>query len=120
MSITSLETAVAAAHAADHKKAEEIVVLDLRGISSFSDFFVICSGQSEPQIKAIASGIRSELREKHDLAPTATDGMPGSQWMVIDYSGVLVHVMHASRREFYALDDLWSDAPLVDWQSDPQ
>jgi len=107
---------VIAARAADHKKAENIVILDLREISSFADFFVICSGSSEPQIKAITSAVRTTLRDAHGVQPNAVDGMPGSQWMVIDYGDVLVHVMHGDRRDFYSLDDLWSDAPLVEWQ----
>jgi len=115
----ALDTALAAATAAAEKKAEDIVVLDLRGISSFADFFVIASGKSDPQLKAIASGVREGVREKLGIRPHAMDGVPGSQWLVIDYGDVLVHVMHGTRREFYALDDLWSDAPLIAWESTP-
>ena len=96
---------------AEDKKAEDIVVLDLRGISSFTDFFVICSATSEPHLKAISSGIRENLHKLHGLSPLASDGVPASQWVVIDYSDVLVHIFQAEKREFYALENLWSDAP---------
>ncbi len=98
---------------AEDKKAEDIVVLDLRGISSFTDFFVICSGTSEPHLKAISSGIREGLREHACLSPLASEGSVASQWVVMDYSEVLVHIFHQKKREFYALENLWSDAPRL-------
>lgn len=91
-------------------------MLDLRGISSFTDFFVICSGTSEPHLKAISGSITETLREKHGVSVHGTSGIPSSQWVVIDYVDVLVHVLHSDKREFYALDDLWGDAPVVNWE----
>jgi ribosome-associated protein len=91
-------------------------VLDLRTISTFTDFFVICSAASEPQLKAIANEIETRLREDHAIRPVAIDGFPASQWIVLDYLQVVVHVFHRDKREFYSLEDLWSDAPLLDWQ----
>jgi len=88
-------------------------VLDLRGISTFTDFFVICSGTSEPQLKAIANEIETRLREDHSLRPIAVDGFPASQWMVLDYLQVVVHIFHRDKRAFYSLEDLWGDAPRV-------
>jgi len=85
----------------------------LRGISSFTDFFVICSGTSEPHLKAIAGEIQEKLKENHNVAPNAVDGYPISQWIVIDYSDVIVHIFHEKKREFYSLEDLWSDAPRL-------
>ena len=70
------------------------MVLDLREISTFTDFFVICSGTSEPHLKAIAGEIETRLREDHGLRPAAVDGFPASQWIVIDYLQVIVHVFH--------------------------
>ncbi|MBV8350768.1 MAG: ribosome silencing factor [Verrucomicrobia bacterium] len=98
---------------AEDKKAEDIVVLDLRGISSFTDFFVICSGTSEPHLKAISGGIREGLRDHACLSPLASEGSVASQWLVMDYSEVLVHIFHQTKREFYALENLWSDAPRL-------
>ena len=98
---------------AEDKKAEDIVVLDLRGISSFTDYFVICSGTSEPHLKAISNGIREGLREHAHLSPLASEGSVASQWLVMDYSEILVHIFHQKKREFYALENLWSDAPRL-------
>ena len=91
--------------------------MDLRGISSFTDFFVICSGTSEPQLKAIANEIETPLREQYSLRPVAVDGFPASQWIVLDYLQVIVHVFHQAKRAFYSLEDLWSDAPRLEWDS---
>jgi len=85
----------------------------LRGISSFTDFFVICSGTSEPHLKAIAGEIEERLKVDDQLRPTAVDGYPMSHWIVIDYSDVVVHIFHEQRRGYYALEDLWSDAPRL-------
>lgn len=91
----------------------------MRGISSFTDFFVICSGTSEPHLKAITGAITETLREKHGVQVHGTSGIPASQWVVIDYVDVLVHALHQDKREFYALDDLWGDAPTVNWDDEP-
>jgi ribosome-associated protein len=98
---------------AEDKKAENIVVLDLREISSFTDFFVICSGTSEPHLKAINTGIREGIREFSNISPQASEGSVASQWLVMDYSDVLVHIFLQKKREFYSLESLWSDAPRL-------
>jgi ribosome-associated protein len=102
-----------AAAAAD-KKAEGLVVLDMRGISTFTDFFVICSAGSEPQLKAIASSIREQAREELQRKTLSSDGFPISQWIVLDFGEVIIHVFHAEKREFYGLENLWSDAKRLD------
>jgi len=91
--------------------------LDLRAISTFTDFFVICSATSEPQLKAIANEIETRLREGHSIRPVAIDGFPASQWIVLDYLQVVVHVFHQDKRAFYSLEDLWGDAPRVEWET---
>ena len=93
------------------------MVLDLQGISSFTDYFVICSGTSEPHLKAIAGEIEERLREEHGIRAVSVDGFPASQWIVLDYMQVIVHVFRQEKREFYSLEDLWSDAPRVAWES---
>ena len=89
------------------------MVLDLREISTFTDFFVICSGTSEPHLKAIAGESDTRLRQDHKIKPAAVDGFPASHWIVLDYLQVIVHVFHREKRDFYCLEDLWSDAPRL-------
>jgi ribosome-associated protein len=96
------------------KKAEDVVLLDMRGISSFTDFFLIVSGTSEPQLKAIAGSIREKVREATGLRPIAEDGFPVSQWVIIDYGSVIIHIFHKERRDLYALESLWGDAPRLE------
>jgi ribosome-associated protein len=91
--------------------------MDLRNISSFTDFFVICSATSEPHLKAIANEIETKLKEEHAVRAVAVDGFPASQWIVLDYLQVVVHIFHQDKREFYALEDLWGDAPRVEWET---
>jgi len=100
--------------AAADKKAEDPVVLDLRGISTFTDFFVVCSGTSEPQLKAISSEVREQVREKLERKPISEDGFPVSQWIILDYGEVIVHLFHTEKRAFYGLENLWSDAKRLE------
>jgi ribosome-associated protein len=104
----------ACAAAAADKKADDTALLDLQGISTFTDYFVICSGTSEPQIKAMASEIREQVREKLGRKPLSEDGYPISQWIVLDYGDVIVHLFHAEKRTHYGLEDLWSDARRIE------
>lgn len=85
----------------------------MRGISDFTDFFVICSGTSDPQLKAIAGEIEGGLKTDHATRPLAVDGYPLSQWIIVDYGSVIVHIFHAQKRAFYGLESLWSDAPRL-------
>jgi ribosome-associated protein len=89
----------------------------LRGISTFTDFFVLCSGTSEPHLKAIAGEVETKLKQDYGIRAAAIDGFPASQWIVLDYLQVIVHVFHQNKREFYSLEDLWSDARQVEWES---
>jgi ribosome-associated protein len=82
----------------------------VRGIVSFTDIFVICSGASEPHLKAIAGEIEDRLKKDHGVRPHGVDGYPMSQWVVLDYSDVIVHIFHEQKRMFYSLEDLWGDA----------
>ena len=81
---------------------------------SFADYFVICSGTSEPHLKAIAGEIQERLRDEYGARPHNVDGYPMSQWIVVDYYDVLVHIFHTDKRSFYSLEDLWSDAPRLE------
>jgi ribosome-associated protein len=98
---------------ADNKKAENILILDVRGLSSVTDYFVIASGTSEPHLRAIVDEVVDRLREDHDLRPNAIDGTFHTAWVVLDYFDVIVHVMRTDVREHYDLETLWGDAPRV-------
>ena len=78
---------------------------------------MICSAGSEPQLKAIAGEIETKLKQDHGIRAAAVDGFPASQWIVLDYIEVVVHVFHRDKRDFYSLEDLWSDAPRIQWES---
>jgi ribosome-associated protein len=98
---------------ADNKKAEDIVILDVREVSSVTDYFVIASGTSEPHLRAIVNEIRDHLRDDYDLRPKAVDGTLHTAWVVLDFFDVIVHVMRTDVRERYDLETLWGDAPRV-------
>ena len=95
---------------AENKKAENTVILDVRDLSSITDFFVITSGATEPHLRAIVNEITDRLREDHGLSPRAVDGEPNTPWQVMDYFDVIVHVMRTDVREKYDLEGLWGDA----------
>jgi ribosome-associated protein len=98
---------------ADNKKAENILILDVRKLSSVTDYFVIASGTSEPHLRAIVEEITSQLREEHGVRPRALDGSVHGAWVVLDFFDVIVHVMRADVRERYDLESLWGDAARV-------
>jgi ribosome-associated protein len=98
---------------ADNKKAEDIVILDVRELSSVTDYFVLASGTSEPHLRAIVDEITETLREQWDLPARAVDGTFQAAWVVLDYFDVIVHVMRADIRQRYDLETLWGDAPRV-------
>jgi ribosome-associated protein len=98
---------------ADNKKAENIVILDVRKISSITDFFVIASGTSEPHLRAVVNEITDKLREDYHVRPRAVDGTLQATWQVLDYFDVIVHIMRTDVRERYDLESLWGDAPQV-------
>ena len=95
------------------RKAHDVAVLDLRGISSATDYFVLASGNSDVQVKAIAEHVVEELK-KEDVRPLHVEGMNGGRWVLIDYVDFVVHVFHPQARSFYQLENLWGDAPRWD------
>jgi ribosome-associated protein len=111
--VQSEELARRCANIAADKKADDVLVLDLRGLSSFTDFFVICSGSSEPQLKAIANEVEERLKKDHGVRPLGIDGFPLSQWVVADYGDVVMHIFHTHKRELYRLEEMWNDAPRL-------
>jgi ribosome-associated protein len=98
---------------ADNKKAENISILDVRELSSVTDFFVIATGTSEPHLRAIKDEIMDGLYKGQELRPRAVDGALQTAWIVMDYFDVIIHVMRQDVREKYDLETLWGDAPRV-------
>jgi ribosome-associated protein len=101
-----------AAHAALDKKAIDVAVLDLQGLSTIADFFLVCSARSTTQAETIAEAIRGALRAE-GVRPRHNEGSAESGWLLLDYGDVVVHVFLEETRGFYALERLWGDAPLV-------
>ncbi len=112
--MTALEIAKLCRACIDDKKGIDPVILDLRGLASFTDYFVVASAQSEPQIKAIASELLDRVPREAGVRPLGRDGAPASQWIVVDFGEVLVHLFHEQRRAFYRLEELWNDAPRIE------
>ena len=90
-----------------NKKADKLIILDIRGLSSLADFFIICHGNSEPQVKAIADNIRKGTNHK----PRHIEGYDNQNWILLDYFDIIVHVFKKDEREYYNLERLWADAP---------
>jgi ribosome-associated protein len=109
MSPERLATTIAAL-AAD-KKAIDIVALDLRGVAGYTDFFVLASGTSDRQTKAIHDGIHLGLKNEHGMLPRRVEGLTESRWILMDYLDVVVHVFTPETRDFYRLESLWGDVP---------
>ncbi len=111
------ELAIACAKAAEEMLAEEIRVLDLQGISSLTDFMVVCSGSSMPHLKAILRDVEAKVYKWTETKPHYSEGKADSRWVVLDYVDVMVHIMHQEMRDLYALEDLWGDSKAVDWSA---
>jgi ribosome-associated protein len=113
MAARSAESVVrVAAHAALEKRAIDLVVLNLEGLSTVADFFLVCSARSAPQADTIAEAIRGALRAE-GVRPRHNEGSAESGWLLLDYADVVMHVFLEETRGFYALERLWGDAPLV-------
>jgi len=98
------------------KKAEDLVVLDIRKVANFCDYFIICSGNSDRQVKAIADGIREGLGEQGSFVARA-QGYRDGKWAILDIGDVVVHVFEKESREFYGLEHLWQGGKKIDWQN---
>ncbi len=105
-----------AARAALDKKAAEVIVLDVQGVSSVSDYFLVCSGKSATHLKTITDAIREELKAE-GVRPLHTEGRPESGWVLLDYGDLLVHVFLEDTRVYYDLERLWGDVPSVPIES---
>ncbi|NEU31618.1 ribosome silencing factor [bacterium LRH843] len=107
------ETLTLAVKALDDKKAENIVALNMKGISLIADYFVICHGNSDKQVQAIATELKKVLQEKgHDIK--RLEGYDHARWILIDIGDVVVHIFHKEERVYYNLEKLWGDAPTIE------
>jgi ribosome-associated protein len=101
-----------AVEAADQRKAIDLRVLDLRSVSDFTDYFVIASGSSQRQVQAIATAIEESLTQ-HGVKAHHVEGASQGRWVLLDYGDFVAHIFDQERREYYRLEDIWSDAPDV-------
>lgn len=115
---------IAAAEAASSKKAERIVILDVSELLVITDFFLICNGNTDRQVRTIAEEIERQLLTEHRVKPFRREGQREGRWVLLDYVDFVVHVFHKEDREYYDLERLWSDAPVVDfddsWEDDDE
>jgi len=108
--------AKACARAADEVKAENVRIWDLRGISTLTDFMVVCSGESMPHLRAILRDVERHVIAGHEARPLHVEGKVDSRWVIIDYVDVMVHIMDSGLREHYGLERLWGDATAIEWE----
>jgi ribosome-associated protein len=113
----SREAAVAAARAAAAKQAEHITILDVHGLIVITDYFVICSGATERQVRTIVEEIERALREL-GRKPVRREGESERRWVLLDYVDLVVHVFTEQEREYYDLERLWGDAPRSAWEDE--
>lgn len=111
------ELAIVAARAASDKKASEIIALDVSEQLVLTDVFVVASGANERQVRAIVDGVEEALH-KEGVKASRREGLTQSRWVLLDFGDVVVHVQHEEDREFYALERLWRDCPVVDLPAD--
>ncbi|HEY5976385.1 MAG TPA: ribosome silencing factor [Solirubrobacterales bacterium] len=111
--INSGDLALRLAELADSKSAEEIVVLDMRGLVSYTDFLIICTARNERQAKAVVDEAKLQLKNESGLLPAGTDGEGSAGWIVLDYLDAVLHVFTEEARQRYQLEDLWREAPRV-------
>ncbi len=111
--LEGMELARICSRIAIDNKAEDVVALDVRKMSSFSDYFVIMSGRSTRHVQALAEGLENELRSKR-IKTSRAEGLQEGHWVLLDFGDVIVHVFYHEQRDFYDLEGLWHDAPRVD------
>jgi ribosome-associated protein len=117
MPLKSRDLAIQAAEAALKKKALDVIILDLSGLTFIADFFVICSGESTTQVKAVAEFIEQEFANKR-VKPLGIEGTAYSHWILLDYGDVIIHVFEKETRAYYNLEKLWMDAKTIEIDED--
>ena len=115
--MSSIEQARRIAGIAQHKLAENVVILDMRPVCIYTDFFVVCSGRNTRQVKSIWDEVRDRLKREDQMLPRAVDGERESTWIVGDYLDVVLHVFTPELRSYYRLEDLWGDVPSIELEA---
>ena len=105
-----------AAAAADDKKADETLIIDVGDVFAVSDYFVITSGSNPRQVNAIADAVEEEVKSAGGPGPVRVEGLDQREWVLMDYGAFVVHVFHREQRDFYQLERLWGDRPRVEWE----
>jgi len=111
----SRDLARLAARAAASKQGEDIVVLDVRDLITITDYFVIVTGTSERQLTTIADEVMKQAKDR-GVRPARREGESGARWLLLDFVDFVVHVFHEEERDYYRLENLWRDAPNVEWE----
>jgi ribosome-associated protein len=111
VTITPEELAAAVVGYATDRKALDVVQMDLREMIGYTDYFVICTGRTDRQTKAIHDAIHAGMKSQHGLLPRRVEGLPHGRWILMDYLDVIVHVFTPETRDYYRLEQLWGEAP---------
>ena len=112
--MTPLEHARRIAALAQEKLAEDVLILDMRPVCTFTDFFVICTGRNPRQTAAIWDEVHGRMKKEHDLLPRTIDGVQEGTWILADYLDVVLHVFTPETRDYYRLEELWEDVPSIE------
>jgi ribosome-associated protein len=117
---TGLELARICAQAALDTKAEELVILDVRGLTTFTEYFLIMNGKSTRHVQALAETIEAKLRSKRVKSSSSAEGLREGMWVLLDFDDVVVHIFYHEQRKFYDLEGLWSEGKRIDIESSPE
>jgi ribosome-associated protein len=115
--LTTRQKILLAVNAALEKKAKNVVILNIKNVTSFADYTVICSGTSDRQVQSIASSVEGSMKKAGTL-PLGIEGEKGGRWVLMDYADIIVHVFYEPVREFYDIERLWADAPKMEVAED--
>lgn len=113
MALESKVKAILSALAAKEKKASDILILEIKGLTTIADYFLICSGTSSRQVRAVAEAVEEKL-SKETIYPSHIEGLPNARWVLMDYGDLIVHIFDEETRQYYELEKLWGDAPAIE------
>jgi len=113
LALESKDKAILSAIAAREKKASDILILEIKGLTTIADYFLICSGQSSRQVKAVAEAVEERL-SRETIYPSHIEGLHDGRWVLMDYGDLVVHIFDEETRHYYELEKLWGDAPEIE------